>query len=262
MKKKILHLCGFLILIGVLCTSFIITKPKKQVSADVITYFFEVDHSLTTQLSILLYVYDIANLQVDTCNMEVYLSQNSPPYSSTASAYSVQFVRDSSFDYDDYNCYRYTFVYPVFSSATPLLIILLCDHVLSFDNNTYVEYHLFIPYYQTYDTMRQEGYNDGYDDGEEDATIARDTYWEQYIDDEYVDPQGPGYQLIYQRGRSDGFSAGQQSLDTMSWFQTITSGVSNIFSLQLLPSITIGELIFIPLMFMILSGVLWIWRKK
>lgn len=260
MKKKILHLCGFLILIGVLCTSFIITKPKKQVSADTPSlYYFDLDTSHDNYMTIILYLLDIDSiLVIDTCSYTL-TGYNPATYGTDSRNGSMQFLRYTQLDHDDYDAYIYNFNYlsvpnRIWTSLSVYSAELQGEST-TFSNSRF-------PYYPTYDQYIDIGYDRGYDDGEDDATIARDTYWEQYIDDEYINPQGPGYQLIYQRGRDDGFSAGQQSLDTMSWFQTITSGVSNIFSLQLLPSITIGALIFIPLMFMILSGVLWIWRKK
>jgi hypothetical protein len=221
-------------------------------------YYFDQYHD-ELHIDIFLYVLDVANLQNDSCTMYIQGTSFSPPFADAGSnSATIQFVRYSMADHDDYKAYRFSYNYPNITSQKPLQIILLTSGHLSFDNNEIVNYNVVFPYYPTFQTYYDEGKDEGYSDGVND----RNAYWEDYIQETYESSTGSGYQRIFEDGRQAGFTQGQDSLNTMEWFETTASGVSSILQLKLLPSITIGALIFIPLMFFILKGVLWIWRRN
>lgn len=267
MKKLIVRFIAFLLIVGGLTTSFLIAKPQQEVKADEPSlYYFYVDTSHESYMTIILYVLDVANLEIDECSFNRLLSGKTPSYSAYEAVDggfgTAQFVRNTNLDYGDYHAYNYSYNYPVDNYWLTCLFWLHCGNVLKLDNNEFITYDLYIPYYPLF----KEYYDDGYDDGYQDGSNDRNAYWEDYIQDYYESVEGAGYQRIFGLGEDAGYTAGyregQESYDTMGWFEIITSGVSNIMSISLLPAITIGSLIFIPIMFMILSGVLWIWRRK
>lgn len=259
MKSKIIKITAFLLLVIVGCFITSYFSNREKVKADTPSlYYFDIDTSHENYISIILYVLDVTNLQEDTCNIYLYSSSFTPPYSTASYVRNIQFSRYSQLDHDDYNAYIYNYQYPNITNAKPILFYIITDNVIGFDNGVKVSYDLFIPYYPTFKTYFEEGKQEGITIGENNMTH----YWR----DEYFAPDGDGYTQIYGEGEAygygKGYREGQNDIDTTDWVQMVATDVGSILDIKLMPFITIGGLIFIPLMFLILSAVLWIWRRK
>lgn len=258
MKKLIVKCLAFLLIIGGLTASFLISKPKYEVKADTPSlYYFDVDTSHDNYITIILYLRDTnQNLVGNTCDFWVN-GYDIPSYNlNTRNNGTAHFLRYNQLDHDDWDAYIFNFNYPSYTNFMPLTIVVVTSSLEG--ENTHIGYNITYPFYPTFKTYYDQGEEAGYSNGVND----RNAYWQEYIQETYESSTGNGYQRIFEDGRQAGFSQGQDSLNTMEWFETTADGVSSILQLKLLPSITIGALIFIPLMFFILKGVLWIWRRN
>lgn len=94
-------------------------------------------------------------------------------------------------------------------------------------------------------------YNDGYDDGYDDGK----TTWGYFKDNEWF----TGNQA-YNRGVSDGISGNQHGFRDLL-FATF-NGMSALFAIELLPNISIGAIISVPLVFGIIYFVLGVARSS
>lgn len=111
--------------------------------------------------------------------------------------------------------------------------------------------------YDIPDYTYQDGYNDGYHDGylkgKEDSN---DFYFEQGYQEGYIDGHNSGYNSGYNKGISENMETGGFGLILKNVFL----GVGSFLGIQLLPGISIGAIIAVPIVFGIISFILG--RKK
>jgi len=116
-------------------------------------------------------------------------------------------------------------------------------------NDLYLEAHFLTPYaYNIY----QDGYNDGY-------YVGYGGGYDVGYNDGYIDGSNHGYDVGYDYGYDHGYDKGlvenpDNNFGTM--IRTVLLGVGSILSVQLLPNITIGAIIAVPIIFGIISFVL------
>ena len=221
-----------------------LNNPQKKVKADEPPlYYFDIDTTIDTQMSIILYVYDVANLDDNECGLSIYCSYFSPPYEAYTYNTTAQFIRDYNLDYMDWDAYRYTLVYPAFNSFTPYMIGLLSQNNLSLDNHVDISYSLFLPYYPTFKSYYNDGYDTGFDEGFDEAKDEIEEYWQNYISNTYISHTGTGYRTIYQEGYD---AAVAENIGTQNWFISSFDAVDRFLNIHIFPNITFGVLLGIP----------------
>lgn len=245
-QKRLCNIQKFAIFVVLACllAVAIIQAPQKKVKAtnDEELYYFDCDLSIPTSMSILLYVYDVANLDVSTCTGYIECYTNIPPYKTYSYSFTCDFVRDYTYDYLDWDCYRYTLTYPNLGANKGLLVLINSYNVLHLDNNVYINYSVYLPYYPTYKAYYDEGYDTGYDAGATDTTNALNEYWQTYIQDTYINTTGTGYRQIFQAGYDAGFN---EHLST-NWVITIINTIGTFLEIEFFPGMTFGVILGVP----------------
>lgn len=93
-------------------------------------------------------------------------------------------------------------------------------------------------YSDGYSDGYDDGYNNGYSDGQEDG-----------YDTGYLDGNVAGLETGYNNGYVDGFDDGVLSDVDTSWLLNFVSGTVNVLGVTIVPGISLGVFVFIPLFF-------------
>lgn len=138
-------------------------------------------------------------------------------------------------------------------------------------NDTRIEgirYEYYIPDYD-YDDGYQHGYNDGYQSGREAGYQAGsevgyeygydDGYnegWENGNETGYNRGYEEGHEIGYQTGYNAGISEQIQDKDFTNLLKSVFVGIGSFLGINLLPGITIGAIIAVPIVFGIIAFIL------
>ena len=217
-----------LVLFGALA----LNNTQKKVKANTPElYYFDIDTSHENYMGVILYVYDVANVDNNTCNLYLYKSMSVPPYSASTAYSNVEFLRYSQLDYDDYDAYIYYFTYPSITSGIGVMIHINTYHAITFDNDTQVEYDIYLPYYPTFKEYYDDGYENGYDAG---------------YDRGYLSGLETGYDDGYENGYDAGYSEGVESTITQDWIISTIGTIGAFLEIEFFPGLTFGVILGVP----------------
>lgn len=116
-----------------------------------------------------------------------------------------------------------------------------------FDNSYYTDfnfnvstYNLYSIYKNAYDKGNNEGYDTGYDTG-------YDIGSSQGYGEGYQVGRNEGYQAGYDDGYQVGLEDNEEPFSIFKFLERITATIANILNVEIFPNITIGTIIFIPI---------------
>lgn len=117
-----------------------------------------------------------------------------------------------------------------------------------------------------YNNGYNAGYNTGYNAGVNDNQTAFDRGYDEGYQDGYNYGTVHGYDEGYETGYDVGFGEGQAGATpvskTIGVVSSIFAGVGTVLSIELFPGFPLGLLILVPLFFLVLGLILWIWRRN
>lgn len=221
------------------------SKTQNKVKADTPTvFYYDVAYNETQNLvEFYIYVLDAyQNLTTDSCQLDKYYANRTPPYYYGGASTIITFTRLTSGDSTDYDCYvGYISITSSDDNANVMYRVFTTQ--LRWDNTQVCTNTLACLSPYNIEMLREEIYNNAYNDGYQDGTNDRDVYWDDYIQETYESTTGRGYQRIFEEGKQAGIDA---NIGTQNWFIAAFSAVDSFLNIRIFPNITFGVLLGIP----------------
>lgn len=117
----------------------------------------------------------------------------------------------------------------------------------SFDNSYYTEFNVGIPlndYYSIYKNAYDKGNNEGYDTGYD---TGYDIGSSQGYSEGYEIGKNNGYQVGYNDGYQVGLEDNEEPFSIFRFLERVTATIANLLNTKIFPNITIGTILFIPI---------------